>query len=108
LGFIVMADEVSDGLGPAPNVETSGFTDLGQRWRGIVPPPSLTGGICGDMWVAIAKASPRMAWISLAKSTIDDAMQWGSIASLVGILPNPWPREARREWPIALARKVAA
>jgi len=30
-----------------------------------------------------------------------------SIASLAEILPGPWPREARREWPIALAREVA-
>ncbi len=89
-------------------VETSCFADLGQRCRGIVPLPGLAGSLCGNLSVAVARASPRMAWISLAKPTMDDAMQWGSIASLAGILPDPWPREARREWPIALAREVAA
>ena len=60
------------------------------------------------MVVAVVKASPRMAWISLARPTIDDAMHWVSIVSPVRMFPGPWPIEARRDWPIALAREVAA
>ena len=89
-------------------METSCLTDLGQRCLGSVPLPGVAGGLCGNMVVAVIKASPRIAWISLARPTIDDAMQWGSIVSLVGMFPGSWTREARREWPIALAREVAA
>jgi hypothetical protein len=69
-----MVDEASDGLGPAPNVRDFVFTDLGQRCRGFVPIPDLAGGLCGNMVVAVVKASPRMAWISLARPTIDDVI----------------------------------
>ncbi len=54
--------------------ETSSLTDLGQRCRGSVPLPGLGGGLCGNMVVAVVKASSRVAWISLARPTIDDAM----------------------------------
>ena len=60
------------------------------------------------MVVAVVKASPRMAWISLTRPTIDDALHWESIISHVRMFPGPWPREARREWPIALVREMAA
>ena len=56
-------------------METSCLTDLGQRCVGSVPLPGVAGGLCGNIVVAVAKASPRMAWISLARPTIDDAMQ---------------------------------
>jgi hypothetical protein len=56
-------------------LETSCFADLGQSCRGIVPLPGLAGGLCGNMVVAVGKASPRMAWIiSLTMPTIDDAI----------------------------------
>ena len=89
-------------------LETSCLTDLGQRCLGSVPLPGVAGGLCGNMMVAVIKASPRMAWISLAKPTIDDAMQGESTISLVGMLPGPWPREAKRECLMVLAREVAA
>ena len=72
-----------------------------------MPLPGVAGGLCGNMVVAVIKASPRMTWISLARPTIDDAMQCGSIVSFAGMFSGPWPREARREWPITLAREVA-
>ena len=81
---------------------------LGQRYRGSVPLPCLSGGLCGNMVVAVVNTSPRMAWILLARPTIDDAMHLESIVSHVGMVSGPWPREARREWPIALAREVVA
>ena len=60
------------------------------------------------MLLASGKTFPSMAWISLARPSMDDATQWGSIASLVAMLPGPWPREVSIEWPIAVANKVAA
>ncbi len=60
------------------------------------------------MVVAVVMASPRMVCISLARPTRDDVMQRESVASLVGMLPGPCPREAIREWPIALAREMVA
>jgi hypothetical protein len=38
-----------------------------------VPLSVLAGGLCGNMAVAVVKASPRMAWISLARPSIVDA-----------------------------------
>ncbi len=73
-----------------------------------MPVLGVAGGLCGNMVVAVVMASPRMAWISLARPTRDDVMQRGFIASSVGMLPGPCPREASREWPIALAREMAA
>ena len=103
-----MVDEAADGLGPDGGGWTSCLTDLGQRCRGSVPLPSLAGGLCGNIVVADVKASPKMAWISLARPTIEDVTQCVSIVSLVGMFPGPWPREARKEWPMALAREMAA
>ncbi len=60
------------------------------------------------MIVAAAKATPRMACMSLARPSIDYSTQEGSIASSVGLLLGSWSREARIAWPIALASEVAA
>jgi hypothetical protein len=60
------------------------------------------------MVVAVVRASHRMAWISLARPITAEAIHGVYIVSPVGIFPGPWPREARREWPITLAREVAA
>ena len=89
-------------------LETLCLTDLGQRCQVSVPLPGLAGGLCGNMVVAVIKASPRMAWISLARPTTAEARHRVSNVSPVGMFPGPWPREARREWPIALAREVVA
>ena len=88
--------------------EISCLTDLGQRCRGIVPLPGVAGGLCGNMVVAVVRASPTMAWIMLARPTTVETINRVSNVSPMGIFPGPWPREARREWPIDLAREVAA
>jgi hypothetical protein len=88
--------------------ETSCLTDLGQGCRGSVTLLGLAGGLCGNIVVAVGKASPRMAWISLVRPTIEDVTQCVSIVSPVGMFPGPQPREARKEWLMALARKMAA
>ena len=49
-----------------------------------------------------------MAWILLARPTIDGAIHLVSIVSLVGMFLGPCPRVTRREWHIALARELAA
>ena len=56
-------------------LETSCRTDLGHRCQGSVPLPGLADSLCGNMVVAVVKASPRMSWISLVKPTIVDATQ---------------------------------
>ena len=59
------------------------------------------------MVVASAKASPRMAWMSLARSSMDCSAHWGSSASSVGLPLGHCAREASNEWPLALANEVA-
>ena len=60
------------------------------------------------MVVAFAKASPSMAWISLASPiSMDDATHWESSASLVGLSSRHCAREASNEWPTALANEMS-
>ena len=59
------------------------------------------------MVLASTKASPRMAWISLARPRMDAEMYRGSIASPVGLPSVKYARESRIEWPMAFAREVA-
>ena len=87
---------------------TSCLTVLGQRCLGSVPLPRIAGGLRGNMVDAVCKASSRMAWISLARPSIDDSMHRESIVSHAEVLPGPWPSEVRREWPIALTSEVIA
>ena len=68
----------------------------------------VAGGLCGNMVVAAAKASPRMACMSLARPRIEDSTQEGSMASSVGLLLGSWSREASIAWPMALASEVEA
>jgi hypothetical protein len=59
------------------------------------------------MVVASTKASPRMAWISLARLRMDAEMYWGSSASHVELPSVECAREIMIEWPMAFAKKVA-
>ncbi len=73
--FRLMLDEAANGLGSAPDDGDIIANLLGQRCRGSVPLPGVAGGLCWNMVIAVVEASLRMAWISLAKPTIDDATQ---------------------------------
>ena len=58
------------------------------------------------MVVDSTKASPRMAWMSLARPRMDAEMYWGSSASPVGLPSVECAREARIDWSMALAKEV--
>jgi len=60
------------------------------------------------MVVASVRASPRMAWMSLARLRMDAETHWGSIVSPLGLPSGECARESKIEWPVALAREVAA
>ena len=60
------------------------------------------------MVVSSARASARMAWMSLAKLSMDDSAHWGSRAYLVSLPSGQCARETSSERPMALANEVAA
>jgi hypothetical protein len=89
-------------------MEKSWQTDLGKRWRGRVILVGVICGLCGDIVMAAAISSPRMAWMSLDMPRINTETRWGSSEAPVG-LPSRWcVKESKRELAMALAKDVAA
>jgi len=58
------------------------------------------------MVVFSTKASPRMAWMSLARPITDAETNWGSSVSLVRLSSVECARETKIEWPMVLAKEV--
>ena len=101
-----MDDEAANGLGPAPDVGDIMTNRFGPK---MPRECALTGGsrrLMRKHGGCRCQGIPEEGLdIGGYANDIDHAMQLGSIASRVGMLPGPWPREASREWPIALARE---